>query len=133
MGLHTIDYRDETACYRALVRLPHPNGLACPGCGAREGLGVHRRHRDPLVDYQCSRCGRVFNAWPGTPLEKCHLPPSKVLQIARAIVFRQSSSSLARQLGCSRSTVLRWRGRLRKALAAQLAALRQSHPANRAG
>ena len=25
----------------------HPDGLACPRCGARDSLGVHRRHRAP--------------------------------------------------------------------------------------
>ena len=38
------------------------HGLACPRCGAADRLGVHRRHRDPVLDYQCGHCGRVFNA-----------------------------------------------------------------------
>lgn len=133
VDLHTIDFNNETDCHNNLMRLLHPGGLACPKCGAREGLRKHRRHREPLVDLQCSQCGRVFNARTGTPLEKCHLRPSQVLQIVRGIVVRQSCVSLARQLGCSRATVLRWRHRLRAAFASQLPALRQSRPANQAG
>jgi transposase-like protein len=133
VDLLTIDDRDETACYQALVRLLHPDGLACPKCGAREGLGVHRRHRDPLVDYQCSHCRRVFNAWSGTAIENARLPPSALLRLVRGMMDRQASATLAKQVGCSRSALLRWRGRLHKALAAQLPTLRQSPPAEHAG
>ena len=53
MDFPLIDLMDEDACYRKLVELLHPDGLACPRCGAAERLGVHRRHRDPVLDYQC--------------------------------------------------------------------------------
>jgi transposase-like protein len=133
VDLHTIDFSNETDCHKNLMRLLHPGGLACPKCGAREGLRKHRRHREPLVDLQCSECGRVFNAWTATTLEKCHLRPSQVLQLLRGIVDRRPSASLARHLGCSRSTVLRWRHRLRIAVAPQLPALRSTCPADQAG
>jgi transposase-like protein len=120
VDLHTLDYSNETSCYEALVRLLHPDGLACPKCGAREGLGVHRRHREPVVDYQCSQCRRVFNAWSGTVLDKARLRPSTLLQIVRGIVDQRSSSGLAKQLACSRYALLRWRRRLQHALAPQL-------------
>jgi transposase-like protein len=133
LDLHTIDYSNEVDCYRTLVRLLHRNGLACPKCGAKEGLGVHRRRRDPVVDYQCSRCRRVFNAWTGTAIENARLPPGALLRIVRGMVDRQASSALAKQVGCSRSTLRRWRGRLHKALAGQVPALRQGHPTEQAG
>ena len=63
MDFPLIDYLDEDACYRKLVELLHPDGLACPSCGQRRRLGVHHRHREPVLDYQCGDCGRVFNAW----------------------------------------------------------------------
>ncbi len=107
MDLFTVDVSNEADCHQVLMHLLRSGGLACPRCGAREGLHKHRRHRDPLVDYQCPQCRRVFSPRTGTPLEKCHLRPSQVVRILRAIVDRQSSASLARQLGCSRSSVLR--------------------------
>ena len=56
------DYMDEDACYRKLVELLHPDGLACPRCGQPQRLGVHNRHRAPLLDYQCGGSAGVFNA-----------------------------------------------------------------------
>ena len=76
MDFPLIDYMDEDACYRKLVELLHPDGLACPACGQRQRLGVHRRHREPVLDYQCGDCGRVFNAWTGTVLQGTHRRPS---------------------------------------------------------
>ena len=69
MDFPLIDYLDEDACYRKLVELLHPDGLACPSCGQRRRLGVHHRHREPVLDYQCGDCGRVFNAWTGALLQ----------------------------------------------------------------
>ena len=46
---------DGVGCYRKLLDLLHPRGLACPRCGARDGLAVHRRHRDPVLDYMLAR------------------------------------------------------------------------------
>lgn len=56
---------DERACYDRIVEALHPDGLACPRrCGDR--IGVHRRHRDPVIDYRCRDCRRVFNVSTGT-------------------------------------------------------------------
>jgi hypothetical protein len=68
MDVSLIDYLDEDACYTKLVELLHPDGLACPRCGERQRLGIHRCHRAPLVDFQRGRCGRVFNAFTATSL-----------------------------------------------------------------
>jgi transposase-like protein len=81
MDVLRVDLSDEGACYGKLLELLHPGGLACPRCRARDGLGVHRRRRHPVLDYQCAACGRVFNAWTGTPLEKTHRHPSHILKI----------------------------------------------------
>src|SRR5260370_13393573 len=69
------DLLDEQACYDWLVSRLYPRGLACPQCGRKRGLGVHRRHRAPVLDYQCPRCGAVFNAFTGTALAGTHPPP----------------------------------------------------------
>src|SRR4051812_3314472 len=53
MDFPLIGLMDERACYEKLLVLLRPDGLACPRCGAGDRLGVHRRHRDPVLDYQC--------------------------------------------------------------------------------
>ena len=76
MDFPLIDLRDERACYDRLLAPLHPGGLTCPRCGAGDRLGIHRRRRDPVIDYQCGRCGSVFNAFTGTPLQGVRRSPA---------------------------------------------------------
>lgn len=117
---------DERACYDWLVARLHPGGLACPGCGAAGGggLGVHRRHRAPVLDYQCRRCGRVFNAFAGTALRRTRRPPSALVLVLRGVARGEPTARLARELGCSRAHLLA----LRRRLQANAAAARDRGP-----
>jgi len=108
------DLQDEEACYTKLVQLLHPDGLACPRCKTSDGLGVHRRHRMPVLDYQCSACGRVFNAWTGTALQKTHRRPCQLLMILKGIAQGISTAELSRQLQCQRGQLLALRHRLQR-------------------
>jgi hypothetical protein len=112
MDFSLIDYLDEDACYTALVALLYPDGLARPGCGERERLGVHRRRRAPVLEYQCAACGRVFNAWAGTFLQGTHRRPSHILSILRGVARGEPTARLARELGCDRGRLLGLRHRL---------------------
>ena len=114
MDFSLNDYMDEDACYAKLVELFHPQGLACPGCGQRERLGVHHRHRQPVLDYQCGGCGRVFNAWTGTSLQGTHRRPSQLLLILRGVAQGQPTAAMARELGCDRKHLLELRHRLQE-------------------
>ena len=114
MDFSLIDYLDEDACYTKLVELLHPDGLACPRCGERQRLGIHRRHRDPVLDYQCGACGRVFNAWTGTALQGTHRRPSQLLLILRGIAQGTPTAQMARELGCDRKQLLALRHRLQE-------------------
>jgi transposase-like protein len=112
MDFPLIDLMDEQACYHRLVELLHPGGLACPRCGADDRLGVHRRHREPVLDYPCGHCGRVFNAFTGTPLQGIRRPPAQLLLIPRGIAEAAPTAQLARELGCDRKHLLELRHRL---------------------
>jgi transposase-like protein len=112
MDFPIADLLDQDACYRKLVDLLHPDGLTCPRCHAREGLKVHRRHRDPVLDYRCSTCGRVFNAWTGTALQGMQRRPAELLLILRGFAQGVSTARLARELGCDRMKLLALRHRL---------------------
>src|SRR3954451_10146911 len=114
MDFSLNDYVDEDACYRKLVELLHPEGLACPACGRRGRLGVHHRHREPVLDFQCGDCGRVFNAWTGTSLQGTHRPPSQILLILRGVAQGVPTAQLARELGCDRKHLLELRHRLQE-------------------
>jgi transposase-like protein len=114
MDFPLIDYLDEDACYRKLVELLHPDGLACPSCGQRRRLGVHHRHREPVLDYRCGDCGRVFNAWTGTVLQGTHRRPSELMLILRGVATGQPTAQMARELGCDRKHLLELRHRLQE-------------------
>ena len=114
MDFPLADLMDEDACYAKLVASLHPGGLACPRCGERERLGVHRRHRAPVLDYQCGRCRRVFNAWTGTALQGVQRRPSQIVLIIRGIAQGVPTAQLARELGCDRMHLLDLRHRLQE-------------------
>ena len=106
MDFPIADLMDEDACYAKLVGWLHPDGLGCPRCGARHGLGVHRRHRAPVLDYRCAACRRVFNAFTGTALRGTKRRPVELVLIVRGSARGVPTAQLARELGCDRSELL---------------------------
>ena len=102
---------DEDACYAHLLRALHPGGLACPRCGG-DHLGVHRKHRAPVLDYRCRDCRRVFNAFSGTALHKTSRAPSALVLILRGFAQGAPTARLARELGCNRMKLLGLRHKL---------------------
>jgi transposase-like protein len=112
MDFSLRDYPDEDACYTELVERLHPHGLACPRRGARQHLGIHRRHRAPAVDFRCGGCGRVSNAFIGTSLQGTHRRPAQLLMILRGVAQGTPTAQMARELGCDRMELLALRHRL---------------------
>jgi transposase-like protein len=123
MDFPIADLMDEGACYAKLVGLLHPGGLCCPGCGAGEAsgrLGVHRRRRAPVLDYQCAGCRRVFNAFTGTALHGTRMRPSELVLVLRGVATGASTARLSRELGRQRPHLLALRHRLQDNAAALL-------------
>jgi transposase len=106
------DLLDEQACYERLLTWIHPGGLTCPGCHHDDRLHTHRRDRQPVLDYRCGHCGRVFNAFTGTALQGTHYRPSTLVMILRGIAQGVSTAQLARELKCDRGHLLALRHRL---------------------
>lgn len=111
MDFPLVDFLDESACYDFLVEALHPTGLVCPRCRGKR-LAVHRSHREPVLDYRCMACGRVFNAWTGTALQGTQRSPCHLVLILRGVVQGTPTAQLARELGCSRRHLLDLRHRL---------------------
>lgn len=112
MDFPIADLMDEGACYAKLVRWLHPDGLACPRCKCGDGMKVHRRGREPVVDYRCGRCTCVFNAFTGTVLQGTKRRPAPLVLILRGFAQGVPTAQLARELGCDRVELLRFRHRL---------------------
>ena len=98
MDFPIAELMDEYACYAKLLSWLLPDGLACPRCGARDGLGVHRHHRAPVLDYRCTACKRVFNIFTGTPLQGTQRRPVAPVLILRGCAQGASTARLAREL-----------------------------------
>ena len=113
MDFPIAEFMDEDACYQKIVEILHPDGLACPRCQSRDGFRVHRRTRDPVLDYRCS-CGRVFNAFTETVFHKTHRRPSEILLILRGIAQGTTTARLARELNRHRQHLLQLRHRLQE-------------------
>jgi transposase-like protein len=110
MDFPIVDLMDQEACRRKLADLLHPEGLACPRCGARDGLNVHRRRPDsPVVDHRCKGCRRVFNMYTNTPWQGTHHSPVQILLILRGIAKGEPTAKLAREVGVGRQHLLRLR------------------------
>ena len=112
MDFPLTDLMDQDACYAKLVALVHPDGLACPGCKSDDHLRVHRRHRAPVLDYRCTACNRVFNAFTGTPLAGTHRRPAEIMLTLRGFAQGVPTAKLARELGCDRKHLLELRRRM---------------------
>ena len=108
------DLMDESACYGFLVGLLHPDGLACPHCGDRDHLKVHRRDRDPILAYRCTACRRISTAFTKSALQGTKRRPIELVLILRGIAQGVSTAQLARELECSRPELLAFRHRLQE-------------------
>jgi transposase len=114
MDFPISDLLDEDACYHRLLSWIHPGGLSCPDCRHHDPLHIHRRHREPVLDYRCGHCGRVFNAFTGTALQGLHYRPSTILLILRGIAQGVPTAQLARELNCDRGHLLALRHKLQE-------------------
>ncbi|HXF70220.1 MAG TPA: helix-turn-helix domain-containing protein [Thermoflexus sp.] len=103
----------EQACYDYLMQILHPEGLQCPnGHPLPKDQAPHDRHRAPIVDYRCRRCGRVFNLFTGTIWQGTRLSCAAIVLLLRGIVQGVSTRQLAEELDVGYETLLRWRHRL---------------------
>jgi transposase-like protein len=112
MDFPITDLMDEQACYAQLVEWLHPDGLACPRCHQHDRLVVHRRGRDPVLDFRCGHCHRVFNTFTGTALHGTKRRPRELVLIVRGFAQGVPTAQLARELDCDRSELLNLRHRL---------------------
>jgi len=114
MDFPIVDLMDPGACYQFLMTVLHPDGFRCPRCDRDDRMGVQARHREPVLDYRCAHCGRVFNVFTGTLLAGNRRPPAQVVLILRGIAQGTPTAQLARELGCDRKHLLALRHRLQE-------------------
>ena len=94
MDFPITDLMDEQACYRQLLEWLHPDGFACPRYHADDRMVVHRRGRDPVLDFRCGHCKRVFNAFTGTALHGRKRRPRELVLIIRGFAHATQGNLL---------------------------------------
>lgn len=97
---------DSRRCYEFLLPLLHPKDFHCPNGHPLTEAYIHKRDRDPLVDYCCKTCGRFFNAFSGTILSGTKLRPVQIVQLLRGIAQGTPTAQLARELETDRRWLL---------------------------
>jgi len=105
---------DEQACYDWLVELLHPDGLSCPRGHPVSMAGVHKRHRAPVLVYQCNGldCRAVYCAFTGTMWQNTQWRPSEIVQLLAGVSQGKSSAQIAREIGKKRDHVMNRRHQL---------------------
>lgn len=96
--------------YAALLARFHPEGLKCPRCSSSKSHVSGRRRRSHLKVYRCSRCGRRYNLYSGTPFARSQLTPAQCERLLSEHAV--DDITLARELELSAKTVQKWRLRL---------------------
>ena len=112
MDVPITDLMDEQACSTQLVDWLHPDGMTCPRCHQHDRMVVHRRGRDPVLDFRCGHCHRLFKVFTGTARHGTQRRPRELILILRGFAQGVPTARLARELGCDRSELLNLRHRL---------------------
>ena len=92
MEFPITELMDQDAFYARLLKALHADVLACPRRGG-DRFGVHGRHREPIIDYRCRDCRRVFNAFTGTALQETSRSPAELVLILRGLLLSQAPPS----------------------------------------
>ena len=112
---------DEQACYAFLLQVLIPGGLACPhGHLLPSEQAPHDRHRAPIMDYRCRRCGAVFNLFTNTLFSKTRYRCSTIVFMLRGIAQGTPTKHLADELGVDRGHLLSRRHDIQAVLARRL-------------
>ena len=95
---------DEQACYVFLLKVLHPKGLQCPKHHALpEDQAPHDRHRTPIFDYRCRRCGAIYNLFTHTLWSRSRYSCKTIVLIMRGIAQGTPTLHLAKELRLDRS------------------------------
>jgi len=114
MDFPIVDLLDERQSVQWLLKHFHPDGLRCPHCEARQAEARYFRtnRKSGLTVYRCRRCEGIYNLYSGTVFEGSQLTPMQTVLLLRGVLQGQSSAQLAREIGLTQKTVLKWRHRL---------------------
>ena len=114
MDFPLLDLLDDEISAEWVKRHFHPNGFGCPHCraGVEQARFFRANSGSGLPVYRCRSCQGIYHLYTGTVFEGSQLTPSQVVLLLRGFLQGQSSEQLARELGLTDKTVLKWRHRV---------------------
>ncbi len=114
MDFPIIDLLDDEQSIVWLEQYFHPHGLACPHCHAPRAAARFFRINSGsgLPVWRCHQCQGIYNLYSGTIFAGSQLAPVHVVLLVRGVLQGQPSAQLAREIGLTEKTVLKWRQRL---------------------
>ncbi len=114
MDFPIIDLLDDDESSAWLEQHVHPTGLQCPHCQAAhaEARFFRTNSGSGLPVYRCQQCQGMYTLYSGTVFAGSQLAPVHVVRILRGVLQGQPSAQLAREIGLTEKTVLKWRHRL---------------------
>lgn len=101
-------------CYDFLVNLLHPENFRCPSGHSLVHSRIHRRHRMPVIDYQCSKCGKVFNVFTGTTLQGSKFSVTQIVKCFDGISREVPIIQLAKEMSVCRESLGKLRVKVKK-------------------
>lgn len=125
---------DEPACYGFLLKVLHPRGLHCPkGHRLPKDQAPQDRHRAPIFDYRCRRCGTVYNLFTHTLWSKSRYSCKTIVLILRGIAQGTPTQHLAEELDLDRSHLLKRRHAIQTLIEQRLSPLGTRRRRDRSG
>ena len=102
-----IELMSSQSSYEWLLDYFHPNGLACPHCGAtlQNGRTFRVTKSSQVPDYRCRKCDKTYNVYSQTVFEGRRLKPEQVVLLVRGVVKGEQAQILANEVGVCRQTV----------------------------
>lgn len=102
------DMINESAAREWFLRLMHPHGPTCPGCGTRDFTDRQRISFDHNGRVRCSVCTRFFTNRTGTIFEGTTINWENLYLMLALVGIGWSIDRVAMCVGVHRDTVKRW-------------------------
>ncbi len=102
-----VDLLSSQSSYEWLLEYFHPQGMACPHCGAalEEARAFRMTKSSQVPDYRCRGCDKTYNVYSQTVFEGRRLKPEQVVMLVRGVVKGEQGQILAKEVGVCRQTV----------------------------
>lgn len=101
------DLLEDQECYNYLLRVLHPDGLKCPdGHPLPPDQAPHDWSREPIFNYRCRICGKVFNIFTSTVWCGTHHDCKTIVLVMRGFAQGIPTLHLAQELNLDYGTLL---------------------------